>query len=155
MKIEVQSGLSIYGQFLLLYQNTSQPCMISLSTQAEKGQSGNVLRIRKCFQIRKCFIQIRKYFTQIQNMFFKSQKGFQIRKCFWNPKMFSNPKKFSNPKMSRSYYCWRIEHSEQHGWILFELKIVYFCRVVVFSSVGFAKFFLTRMKCFAKGVGEN
>ena len=31
---------------------------------------------------------------------------------------------------------------------------IYFCRVVDFSSVGFGKFFLTRMRCFATGVGR-
>ena len=48
---------------------------VAFLTEAEKCQSENVLQIRKCFQIPKCFIQIRKYFIQIQ-------------KCFLNPKMF-------------------------------------------------------------------
>ena len=34
------------------------------------------------------------------------------------------------------------------------MKVLYFCRVVDFSSVGFGKLFLTRMRCFATGVGE-
>ena len=54
-------------------------------------------------------------------MFFKSENVLQIRKSF------------SNPKMSTAEKCqgnWaRIEHSEQHGWILFELKVLYFLDV--------------------------
>ena len=93
-------------------------------------------------QIRKCFSIPKKYF--------KSKNAFQIQICFSNPKMFFKSDwkffKLRNVKMIlpltfdlRKPMVGTYWPQEQHGWILFELKVIYFCRVVVFSSVGFRK----------------
>ena len=75
----------------------------------------------------------------------------QIRKCFSNPK---NVFKSENVIILPLTNGGNVLSSQHHDWILFELKVLYFCRVVVFSSVGFWKFFSTRMRCSYRCGGE-
>ena len=141
-------------------------------TEAKKGQSENVFQIRKCFSNPKIFysnpkmfypnpkmfypnpnmffisenvFQIRKSFSNPKNVF-KFENVFQIRKGFPNPKMFfKSGKSFSNPKMFfKSDITANLWPARTNGG-----------NVVVFSSVGFGKFFSIRMRCFPTGVGEN